>query len=261
MHALRQGTGRPLVLVHGLGSSGRTFDPVIPGLARHREVIAPDLPGFGQTPPLAGEVTIASLADALERWLSEEGLTDADLVGSSMGARLVLELARRGVGRGVVALDPGGFWSPGQVTYFKATLRPSIRLVRLLRPLLPALTSTAVGRTALLIQFSAAPWRLPKELALHELQTIADGPSTDEAFDALADGPLQEGMRPGTARGPMVIGWGRKDRVTLPGQSRRARRLFPEATLHWFDDCGHFPHWDQPDQTTAVILSAVGSGS
>jgi pimeloyl-ACP methyl ester carboxylesterase len=48
-------------------------------------------------------------------FIHTNGLTGIDVVGSSMGARLVLELARRGgmVG-GVVALDPGGFWQGSQ---------------------------------------------------------------------------------------------------------------------------------------------------
>ena len=74
----------------------------------------------------------------------------ADLVGSSMGARLVSEMARRGVGRSVVALDPGGFWSPAQKKVFGATLAASVALVRTLRPVLPALLAMSVGRTALL---------------------------------------------------------------------------------------------------------------
>lgn len=254
MHERRYGAGSPLVLVHGLGSSGQTWKPVIRALSAVHEVVALDLPGFGETPSLPDEVSIAGLADALQEHLAESGLEEAGLVGSSMGARLVLELARRGHRGGVVALDPGGFWTRRQLTYFNVTLRPSIKLVRALRAVLPALMSNPAGRTALLLQFSARPWDLPADLALHELRTIADGPSTDAALDALVHGPLQEGMSVGRAQGLLVIGWGRQDRVTLPSQAKRAMDLFPDARLHWFDNCGHFPHWDQPQQTTDLIL-------
>jgi len=54
-----------------------------------------------------------------------------------------------------------------------------------------------------------------------------------------------------------VIGWGRQDRVTLPRQAERATALFPDAQLHWFDHCGHFPHWDAPQETTRLILSST----
>jgi pimeloyl-ACP methyl ester carboxylesterase len=84
---------------------------VIPALAAHREVIAVDLPGCGQSPPLDGAVSIATLTDAVADFVHSEGLDGVDTVGSSMGARVVLELARRGVCGATVALDPGGFWS------------------------------------------------------------------------------------------------------------------------------------------------------
>ncbi|CAN5786136.1 hypothetical protein BH09ACT7_BH09ACT7_46000 [soil metagenome] len=61
-------------------------------------------------------------------------------------------------------------------------------------------------------------------------------------------------MQPDSNRARVVIGWGRNDRVTLPRQAARATELFPDARLHWFDNCRHFPHWDQPEQTAALIL-------
>ena len=37
----------------------------------------------------------------------------------------------------------------------------------------------------------------------------------------------------------------------------RAQAAFPHATLHWFDRCGHFPHWDQPRETVRLVLDAT----
>ncbi len=60
---------------------------------------------------LAGVVDFGAdgLEDPQAAHLRREDLVEADLVGSLMAARLVLEMARRGVGRSVVALDSGGF--------------------------------------------------------------------------------------------------------------------------------------------------------
>ena len=248
------GNGSPLLLVHGLGARQESWSPVLPRLAARRAVVTVDLPGHGATPPLPGPLTFDRLVDALESFVVAHDLTGADLVGSSMGARMVLELARRGVGRHVVALDPGGFWTSTEKAVFSASVRASFALVRALRPALPALTATGVGRTALLAQFTPRPWAVPQAVVLPELRSIADTPALDETLQALVDsGPQRGGPTPGR----VVLGWGRRDRVTIARQAARASAAFPQATLHWFDRCGHFPMWDRPGETVELVLAAT----
>lgn len=261
LHFVRRGQGQPLLLIHGLGGHWQSWETIIDALAAEREVIAVDLPGFGATPPLAGEVSIATLADALEQFLDTHDLRGIDTVGSSMGARLALELARRGAVGTAVALDPGGFWSDGERKFFGTTIGASIGLIRLLQPLLPQLTRSAVGRTVLLAQFSARPWRLAPQVVLDELRSYIASPSTDAALHALVHGPTQEGLPAASQRAPIVIVWGRTDRVCLPAQAARALEQFPGAQLHWLDACGHFPHWDRPQTTARLILASTGGAA
>ena len=250
----RSGSGAPLVLVHGLGGRRSSWDPVLAGLRDAREVVTVDLPGHGATPRLAGPVTLDRLVDELRGFLQREGLAGADLVGSSMGARMVLELARQGVGRHVVALDPGGFWNATEKAVFATSVKASFALVKALRPALPVLAGTTLGRTALLPQFTPRPWAVPAHVALADLRSIAATPSLYETLQALVDsGPQLGGPTPGR----VVLGWGRRDRVTLPRQAARARSAFPHATVHWFDRCGHFPMWDRPAETVEVVLRAT----
>ncbi len=253
LHHVRRGAGAPLLLVHGLGAGWRSWAPIIDALAAEREVVAVDLPGFGQSPPL-DEVSIATLADSVADFIEEQGLGEVATAGQSMGARIVLELARRGVGGDTVALDPGGFWTGRELALFGATLRPSIALVRVLRGALPSLLGNPVTRTALLAQLSARPWALDADTVLPDVLGLADAPATDAAMDALTRGPEQEGAPEGTVPGRVTIGWGRRDLVTLPRQAGRAARAFPDAELHWFDRCGHFPQWDAPDEAVRLIL-------
>ncbi|GAA4712933.1 alpha/beta fold hydrolase [Nocardioides conyzicola] len=255
-HAHR-GSGRPLLLVHGLGAGWRSWSPIIDELAESREVIAIDLPGFGESPPLTGEVSIATLTDSVAEFIREQGLDGVSTVGQSMGGRMVLELARRGVGGDTVALDPGGFWSDREVAVFGATLRPSIALVRALRGKLPALLGNPAGRTLLLAQLSARPWALSRETVLPDVRGLAESPSTGAALDALTKGPKQQGAPAGTVPGRVTIGWGRRDLVTVPRQAARATELFPDAVLHWFERCGHFPQWDAPHEATRLIIDST----
>lgn len=258
MHYIRHGAGKPLLLLHGIGGSWRSWQTILDDLAAHREVLAVDLPGFGDTPPLAGEVSIGTLADAVTAFLRQHNLLGIDVVGSSMGARLVLELARRGgVVGAVVSLDPGGFWRGWEIPAFYYSVAGSIRLVRALQPLMPALTGNPISRTLLFAQFSTKPWRLPQKVALDEMRTFAGSPSFDELLYNLAYGEKQQGTPKGSIQQPLVIGWGRQDRVCFPNQAKRALHLFPDAALYWFDDCGHFPQWDQREETVQLILRAT----
>ena len=255
MHYTRTGRGKPLLLVHGLGATSGSWDTISPALSQVREVIAVDLPGHGKTPEKADSGTFAGLARSLDDWLCAENLTGIDMVGSSLGARLVLEMARRGRAGAVVALDPGGFWQGWQRTFFKATITPSVALVRALRPALPAITGNVAGRTALMAQLSARPWALDPPFVARELKSLADTRTVNSLVKDLANGAMQEG--PADTAKPVVIGWGRKDRLCLPQQADRAIKAFPEATLHWFEHSGHFPMWDQPEEAVRVILDAT----
>lgn len=258
MKYIRRGAGKPLLLIHGLGGSWRSWSPILDDLAAEREVIAVDLPGFGDTAPPSGEISIGALSEAVTGFVVENRLTGIDAVGSSMGARLVLELARRGgVLGGVVSLNPGGFWRGWERHAFYGSLYASIRLVRLLQPALPSIVRSPVGRTLLLAQFSARPWELPPEVVLEELRSFATSPAFDELLHQLAYGETQRGMPPRSGEYPLVIGWGRQDRVCFPRQADRALALFPDARLHWFDRCGHFPQWDVPKEAAELILETT----
>ena len=258
MNFIKRGAGKPLLLIHGIGGSWKSWNSVIDDLAMQREVIAIDLPGHGSSPPLAGEVSIRTLADAVTLFLKENNLTGVDAVGSSMGARLVLELVRRGgVVGAVVSLDPGGFWRGWEIPFFYNTIAVSIRLVRLLQPFIKKIAFSAAGRSLLLFQFTANASALPPQLVLDEMRSYAACPSFNELLSNLAYGEKQQGAPLHSITTPLVIGWGRKDRVCFPRQAKVAINLFPDAKMHWFENSGHFPHWDVPQQTVDLILKTT----
>lgn len=256
MHQTERGAGRKLLLVHGLGGSWQSWSPILDGLSAERRVIAIDLPGHGATPAEPGSGTFNGLMDQVERHIADRGLAGVDVVGSSMGARIVLELARRGGVGSVVALDPGGFWRGWERGFFRTTIGLSGKLLRAIRPALPAVSRSAALRTALLAQLSARPWALDPQLVETELTGLTKTPTFDALVRDLAEGPEQRGPAADPSQ-RIVIGWGRQDRLCLPRQAARAKAAFPSAELHWFDNSGHFPMWDKPEETAALILRAT----
>ncbi|MBN2496151.1 MAG: alpha/beta fold hydrolase [Deltaproteobacteria bacterium] len=94
-HPARDALGT-LLFLHGLGSWGRCFDPVVghPGLARFRKLL-PDLPGCGLSPHQAEPLSFVDMADALAAWLRARGEERAIVVGHSLGGVLGTLLAER----------------------------------------------------------------------------------------------------------------------------------------------------------------------
>ncbi|HEX5692120.1 MAG TPA: alpha/beta hydrolase [Roseiflexaceae bacterium] len=86
-------------MVHGLSVSSRYMVPTARLLARHRQIYAPDLPGFGKSGHPSTVLDIPALADALEGWLRILGVDRAVMVGNSMGCQIIAELAVRHPGR------------------------------------------------------------------------------------------------------------------------------------------------------------------
>ncbi|MGA9372745.1 MAG: alpha/beta hydrolase [Solirubrobacterales bacterium] len=82
----------PIVLVHGLSSS-RSLKPLIRALGSGRPVFAPDLPGFGMSDQPIRPLDIPGLADALRRWLLDNELAPAIVVGVAFGCQVAVDLA------------------------------------------------------------------------------------------------------------------------------------------------------------------------
>ena len=112
LNFVRLGEGEPLVLLHPLGAELVVWEPVMPLLAPSRDVIAPDMPGFGRSSELPEdeEATPAALARAVATLMDELGIESAHVAGVSLGGWVALELGRLGRGRSVTGLNAAGFW-------------------------------------------------------------------------------------------------------------------------------------------------------
>lgn len=88
------GDRRPaFVLVHGIGVSSRYFHPVAALLAEHGDVYAVDLPGYGESPRVRRDVSLADHAAVVAEVVRLHGLVDPVVVGHSMGSQIVARLA------------------------------------------------------------------------------------------------------------------------------------------------------------------------
>jgi pimeloyl-ACP methyl ester carboxylesterase len=244
----RRGDGEPLVLIHPLGADRHVWAPVMDALAEHRDVIAIDLPGFGESPALNGDgpPDPPALAAAVEVFLDELGLDAPHFAGNSLGGWVALELALGGWARSVTAIAPAGLWA--QPLAPKPS--PGRALARAAAPLLPAVMASEGARRLVLAATVAHPERVPAGEALRLVRAYAAAPGY---------GPVNDAMRSGRFHGldrirvPVTLAWPERDRLIA-----RPRRLPPAVRSVVLHGCGHLPMWDDPRQVARVLLEGSG---
>ncbi|HEX5157335.1 MAG TPA: alpha/beta fold hydrolase [Ktedonobacterales bacterium] len=255
IHYERSGQGEPLLLLHGIGSGLRIWDPVLPMLTSHYDVIAVDLPGHGDSPILkGGRPDAATFARALARFMDELGIETAHLAGNSLGGWTALELAKLGRARSVVALSPAGLWRGRAPGYDIVLFRVSRWLARTLLPVAPAVLASPIGRTLFLAHLTGRPWSLPPNAALEAVRTFVRTPGFQPTFRATTRESFAGGRQINV---PVTVAWGGRDRVLLSRLARFRDELPPRTRWLTLPGCGHVPTYDDPDLVARTILSGA----
>jgi len=268
----RRGSGPPLLLIHGIGSRRGVWDPVVPMLERERDVIALDLPGFGDSPSLpAGTApTVEALTDAVVEFARGLGLAvdaapaagapaaDAPraarphVAGNSLGGGIALELARRGAVASATALSPIGFGSGPERAYGAATLRLSRLGARRATAPLQRIVGSPTGRALALGAYYGHPLRRDAAAARADLEALGRCPGFEATLPSVRRYVFHDGEQLRDV--PVTIGWGTRDRLLVPRQAERARAALPSARHVPLPGCGHIPMSDDPAGVAALLL-------
>jgi len=252
----RSGVGAPLVLLHGLGSSRQAWNPVIPALAARFDVIAVDLPGFGDSNPVPAQTkpTPAALAAAVAGLLDDLGVTAPHLAGNSLGGWVALELAATRPAASLTLLSPAGLWREDAPGYPQASLRATRWLTRHADRLLSRLVAYRPGRAIVLGQTHGRPMRLTAEYAQTAIHAMGACPGFDATFTATAP---RRYLATTPVSAPVTVAFGSRDRLLLRHQSRYLGQLPPGTHLEALPGCGHIPMADDPGAVTALITRSA----
>jgi pimeloyl-ACP methyl ester carboxylesterase len=253
----RIGAGAPLVLVHALGLDRSVWDPVLPALARRFDVIAVDLPGFGDSEPLPPSVepTPAALAGRVALLLDELGIRSPHVAGNSLGGWVALELAALRPVASLALLAPAGLWRGGTPLYCRISLQATRWLSVHAGGLLSRLVGFRWGRVLVLGQSHGRPGRLTAAQARATIRAIGTAPGFDAALAATLP-------RHYVARThldvPVTVAFGSRDLVLLRHRSRHLEQLPADVRLAALPHCGHIPFADDPAAVSALITAAAG---
>ena len=255
LNHVRRGEGEPLLLLHSLGGSLVQWSPVMDRLAAEREVVAIDMPGFGESAPLPEGIKprATNLATAVLDFYDALGIEGAPAVaGVSLGGWVAIECARHGGASSVVALCPAGFWRRSSASSNRVVARAR-RGGRLLRPLLRPVMRSARGRREALGRFIYRPERLSTGEAEAIARAYVTAPAYEEASALMRAGRIEElkGIKV-----PITLAWAEHDALVRnrPLPDKALPRRVQQVEL---PGCGHVPTWDDPDLVARVILAGA----
>ncbi|MGW3664917.1 alpha/beta fold hydrolase [Streptomyces sp. NPDC005141] len=249
----RVGAGEPLLLLHGIGHHRQAWDPVIPILAAERDVIAVDLPGFGESPALPEGLThdLATVVPVLGALCEALEIERPHVAGNSLGGLLALALGREKLVRSVTALSPAGFWSPVERRYaFGVLLAMRQAARRMPLPVVERLSRSTAGRTVLTSTIYARPGRRSPDAVVAETLALAHAEGFTETLRAGTTVQFTDDI----PTLPVTVAWGTRDRLLVRRQGIRAKQIIPRARLVRLPGCGHVPMNDDPALVARVIL-------
>lgn len=256
-HVQRCGRGPSLLLLHGTGASADSFSALMPLLAEHFSVIAPDLPGHART-TVPGRFTsdLPSFAAALDGLLSTLEAKPQIVMGHSAGAAVLMRMI----------LDE--MIAPSLMVGLAAALVPFQGVASLMFPA----AARALAKTSL------APSLIALNATGVAVERVIRG--TGSTLDSSALGRYQQLMRqpshiagvlsmlsrwnPGATfaeldrlRTPLVLIAGENDRAVPLEQTRQILGRVPHAHLHVVPHAGHLVHEERPAEVLAILLNEI----
>jgi pimeloyl-ACP methyl ester carboxylesterase len=255
------GTGSLVVLLHGIAASSVTWDKVIPRLAKHHKVIAPDLLGHGES-DVSPDCSLGGYANLVRDLLAVLGEERGTIVGHSLGGGVAMQFAYQFPERceRIVLVSSGGL---GREVHpiLRAAALPGAELVlpwlsvvgdRSIRLLAKVAQRVGLRESADLAEtwrsFVALESAAGRRTFLHTVRDIVDlGGQRVSALDRLYL----------TAELPMLIVWGENDPLIPASHGRHAHEVMAGSRLEIFAGVGHFPYIEDPERFAAVVIDFI----
>jgi pimeloyl-ACP methyl ester carboxylesterase len=237
IHYRMQGSGAPLLLLHSNGASLYEFDGNMDALADRFTVIAWDMPGHGDSTPIATHMTVEAYSDALDQFLNALGIDSATVAGSSIGAVIAADFAARyphRVKKTVLielAARPERWWAEHWEMVEAMFSIPQQSADAVAKRLVSEPSETLVRR-----------WNIDRHKAGG--YTMMDVMWAGREYDVEAALPR--------IAAPVLLIYGSRSPVMEPAP--RLQRALPDAALSILEGAGHFPMLDAPDAFNHALI-------
>src|SRR3954470_4773000 len=259
------GEGPVVLLVHGITGTSEQWNDVIPLLAEHYTVVAPDLLGHGQSAKPRGDYSLGAYAVAIRDLMIALGHQRATVVGHSLGGGIALQFAYEYpvFSERLVVSSSGGLGREVHPLLRGATL-PGSELV------LPLIASRRVLDAGIMVGGVLRRMGLRAAPDLAEMArgyaTLGDASARQAFLQTLRAVLEPTGQRVSATDRlyladmvPTLILWGRGDPLIPCKHGEAAHQAMPGSQLQIFDKSGHFPHIDQPLRFARALIDFIES--
>jgi pimeloyl-ACP methyl ester carboxylesterase len=257
----RAGAGPALLLIHGLGGHRQTWNHVVDTLARTHTVIAPDLPGHGESDAPAGDYSLGAHAAALRDLLFALDVSSVTLVGHSLGGGVALQFAYQFPERAsrLVLIGSGGLGPEVSWALRIASMTPGAGLILKGLAHVPArITATVLTAAAVLPGVMPRQDTGPLVATLRGLATASQRLAFRRTARSVIDWSGQTVSATGKLDAlhelPLLLIWGGRDRVIPPTHHAGIAERISRSRCLEIPEAGHFPHESDPD----LVLRAIG---
>jgi pimeloyl-ACP methyl ester carboxylesterase len=240
MNYLRTGSGHPLLLLHGFPLDNTTWQPLLPHLTAHFDVILPDLAGLGHSPLPRPDTHLTDMAAALADLLRGLGLPRAFVAGHSMGGYVALAFARQ---------SPEMLLGLGLISTQALPDNPERQAARHQTAAEVAAKGPTVVADAMAAKLSADPAHEP---LLRETILRQPVPGIINALKAMAGRSDSSDLLLGLDC-PVSIIHGLDDALIPPERAREMKTLLPNAYLTELPGVGHMPMLESPVATAGAL--------
>lgn len=241
------GAGDPVLLLHGLGSSGQDWEHVVPRLAARYRVIVPDVRGHGRSDKPPGPYGVPLFAQDVAALCERLGLTRVHIVGLSMGGMIAFQLAvvRPELVRSLVIVNSGPDMVPRTLRFWLA-INTRLGILRLLGRRGPRTLARLL-----------APKLFPKPEQAELRRRLEDTIGQNDpdvylrATRGLVGWSVLDRLHEITC--PVLVLASEHDYTPLSAKAAYVARL-RDARLVEIKDSGHASPMDQPEPIAAAIL-------
>lgn len=254
-HVQQMGEGPSLLLIHGTGAATHSWRELLPLLAQHFSVVAPDLPGHGftQSPP-SHRLSLPGMAADLGTLLRELEVRPAIAVGHSAGAAISARmcLAGRMTPRLLIALN-GAFMPFGGVA--NHLFSPLANLL-VMNPFVPRVFAWQASHAGAVERLIANTGSTIDQEGIELYRKLVRNPAhVAAALRMMANWKLEPLLHDlPRLRTALVLVAATNDRSISPEVARQIRDILPSAVIERLPGLGHLAHEEQPQLIAQLVL-------